>query len=156
MQITRQLPRHILTALQAAAQSNRFFSDMAYIDALQSRGLEGAAATENARVMAYVANAVGCSVDQLEIALQMAQPAPDPRDLIMPISRRLHEERERIGLSVQQLACIGGAQPVDQLFFEAGGASPPPAHYLAQLARDAGIDVLYVLTGRREGATGHA
>lgn len=156
MQITRQLPRPILTALQAAAQANRFFSDMALIDGFLARGMDEAAATESARVMAYVANVMGCTVDALHTLLQMAQPAPDSRALMVPIADRLFAERQRLGLSRAQLADIGGVSVDDQRMYEGGCSTAPPSHYLAQLARDAGIDVLYVLTGRREGANGHA
>lgn len=150
MQISRQLPRHILTALQAAGQANRFFSDMARLDVLEARGMDDEVAAESARVLAYVAHAVGCTVDQLRTLLVMTQRAPDSRTLMVPIADRLFAERERLGLSREQLAAIGGVSVDDQCSFEGGCSMAPPSHYLAQLARDAGIDVLFVLTGRRE------
>lgn len=156
MQITRNLPRDILTALQGAGQANRFFSDMAHIDALEARGMDEAVATENTRVQGYVALVLGCTVDELQIRLQMAQAAPDPHVLIAPIAERLCAERERLGLSRAQLADIGGTTVEWQERYERGRGWAPPSFYLAQLARDAGIDALFVLTGRREGANGHA
>ena len=84
------------------------------------------------------------------------QPVPDPRHLMVPIANRLFLERERLGLSVAQLADIGGVTLDDQRSFENGCSFAPPSYYLAQLARDAGIDVLYVLTGRHEGVNPHA
>jgi hypothetical protein len=156
MPITRQLPRPILTALQSAAQANRFFSDMAHIDALVVRGLEEAAAAENARVMAYVASVMHCTVDELHTMLVMTQPAPDSRRFMTLIADRLFSERERLGLTRAQLADIGGITPREQMAIEGGEVVAAGSCYLAQVAKDAGIDVLYVLTGRRERTPGHA
>ena len=65
------------------------------------------------------------------------------------LGKRLIEERKRLGLLAWQLANIGGVTPTHQEAYERGTQSPTAA-YLETIARDAGIDVLYVLTGRHE------
>lgn len=64
-----------------------------------------------------------------------------------PIGARLREEREALGANQTDFAQIGGVQRRAQVNYEAGERSPDAA-YLAAVAQ-AGVDVLYVLTGRR-------
>lgn len=61
---------------------------------------------------------------------------------------RLQEERERLALNQTDFAEIGGVKKRAQVNYESGERSPD-ADYLARLA-GAGVDVLYVLTGRRD------
>jgi len=63
------------------------------------------------------------------------------------IGARLREEREALGVNQTDFAQIGGVQRRAQVNYEAGDRSPDAA-YLAAVA-EAGVDVLYVLTGRR-------
>ena len=65
----------------------------------------------------------------------------------MTIGKRLKEERQRAGLSQPALAAIAGASKSAVISWEKG-TSAPTATALAELA-DAGIDVLYVVTGKR-------
>lgn len=66
------------------------------------------------------------------------------------IGDRLKSERQRLGLSQEKLANIGGIRTNAQRNYELGVRSPR-AHYLARI--DAvGIDTLYVLTCRRSEA----
>lgn len=60
---------------------------------------------------------------------------------------RLREERRRIHLTQSGLAAIGGVTRSAQGNYESGARSPDAA-YLMRVAA-AGVDVLYVLTGRR-------
>lgn len=61
--------------------------------------------------------------------------------------KRLREERKRLGLKGAELACVGGVSGVSQSNYE-NGKKIPGAGYLAAIAA-AGVDVQYVLTGRR-------
>lgn len=63
------------------------------------------------------------------------------------IGARLKEERERLGFSQPAFAAIGGASKGSQLAWEKGTATPN-AEFLLEVAR-VGVDVLYVVTGRR-------
>jgi len=67
------------------------------------------------------------------------------------IGVRLREERNRLGLSQTAFAALADSVYKTQLLYEKGGRVPD-ASYLAAVA-DAGVDVLYVITGRREKAT---
>lgn len=68
----------------------------------------------------------------------------------MTLGLRLKEERERLGMSQTQLGELGGVGKMSQINYEKDQRSPK-ADYLTAL--DAiGIDISYVLTGRREGA----
>ncbi|WP_069267643.1 helix-turn-helix domain-containing protein [Paraburkholderia nodosa] len=60
---------------------------------------------------------------------------------------RLRQERRRLGLNQAELASAGGVQKHAQLNYEKG-TRHPDASYLAGIA-EAGVDVLYLLTGRR-------
>ena len=62
---------------------------------------------------------------------------------------RLREERERLALSQQALAEKCGVTARSQRNYESGERNPDSA-YLAAIAA-AGADVLYVLTGERDG-----
>jgi transcriptional regulator with XRE-family HTH domain len=64
------------------------------------------------------------------------------------IGARLREERERMGMSQTAFAGIGGGSKRQQIEWEKG-ASTPSSEFMAVLAK-AGVDVLYVLSGRRE------
>lgn len=66
----------------------------------------------------------------------------------MTIGKRLREERERLGFSQQDFAALGGKTKKTQIEWEADKATPNGA-FLAEVER-VGVDVLYVLTGRRE------
>ncbi|XUK66218.1 Transcriptional regulator [Pseudomonas yamanorum] len=63
------------------------------------------------------------------------------------ITDRLREERTRLGLTQAELAFRGGVKVNAQNIYERG-LRVPNALYLAAVAT-AGVDVLYVLTGRR-------
>lgn len=60
---------------------------------------------------------------------------------------RLRQERKRLGWSQNEMGALGGVAANAQGKYESGDRVPR-ADYLAALA-DAGVDVLYVLTGRR-------
>ena len=64
------------------------------------------------------------------------------------IGSRLREERERLKLTQRAFGDIGGVEPNAQGKYESGERAPK-ADYLAAVAAH-GVDVLYVLTGRRE------
>ncbi len=66
------------------------------------------------------------------------------------ISVRLREERESLGLSQTAFGALGSASKPSQVRYERGDRNPD-ATYLAAIS-EAGVDVLYVLTGRREPA----
>lgn len=65
----------------------------------------------------------------------------------MPIGVRLREERERLGLSQPKFAAIAGTTK-QTLFSWETGKTAPDGFQMARFA-EAGVDVLYVLTGRR-------
>ncbi len=60
---------------------------------------------------------------------------------------RLKEERNRLGLTQTAFGALAGVSKDAQLNYERG-VRVPDAAYLAQIAA-AGVDVLYLLTGRR-------
>lgn len=64
--------------------------------------------------------------------------------------RRLKEERQRIGLSQEELAVLVGKTKGTQSRYESESLSPDSGYWAAIAA--AGVDVQYVLTGRRSGA----
>lgn len=65
----------------------------------------------------------------------------------MPIGKRLREERERLGMS--QPAFAGIAKTTKQTLFSwETGKTAPDGFQLAALS-EAGVDVLYILTGQR-------
>lgn len=63
------------------------------------------------------------------------------------IGERLREERERLGLNQGAFGDVGGVNRNTQANYEKGERNPDSA-YLAAVAA-AGVDVLYVLTGKR-------
>ena len=65
----------------------------------------------------------------------------------MSIGARLKSERHRLGLSQAAIGRIGGVEANAQGRYESG-MRLPRADYLASLA-ESGIDVLFVITGRR-------
>lgn len=64
---------------------------------------------------------------------------------------RLREERERLGLNQEALAEAGGVKKLAQHKYEKGENSPTVAYLQAVAA--AGVDVVYALTGVREGVS---
>lgn len=66
------------------------------------------------------------------------------------IGERLREERQRLGMSQPAFGEIGGVTKKTQLLYESGERQPD-ALYLAAIEK-VGVDLLYVLTGRRGGA----
>lgn len=66
------------------------------------------------------------------------------------VGPRLREERDRLGLNQVDFGTLGGVSRRSQVAYESGDGAPD-ADYLVKIA-DAGVDVLYVLTGRRDGA----
>ena len=67
----------------------------------------------------------------------------------MDIFFRLREERERLGLSQQEMAEAGGVKKMAQWTYEKGERHPD-TRYLAAIAA-LGADVLYILTGQHAG-----
>ncbi|TRX75326.1 helix-turn-helix domain-containing protein [Pseudomonas mangiferae] len=65
----------------------------------------------------------------------------------MGIHERLKEERLRLGYNQSEFAAAGGVTKNSQFNYEKGDRSPD-AGYLAAIA-DIGVDVYYVVTGRR-------
>jgi transcriptional regulator with XRE-family HTH domain len=66
----------------------------------------------------------------------------------MNIGQRLREERERLGLSQERFAAVGGVQKRAQINYESG-ERVPDAHYLEGIAL-LGVNLLYVVTGTRD------
>jgi len=66
----------------------------------------------------------------------------------MNFGDRLREERNRLSLSQTELGRIGGVQARAQRYYESGERHPD-SNYLSAIAA-AGVDVLYILTGRKE------
>lgn len=67
------------------------------------------------------------------------------------ITQRLREERKHLGLTQEELAIIGGVKVNAQSIYERG-VRVPNAIYLANIAK-VGVDVLYVVTGKRAPCT---
>lgn len=65
----------------------------------------------------------------------------------MVFSRRLKEERKRIGYTQSELAVAAGITPKSQGVYESGKVSPS-SEYLEKIFEQ-GIDVQYVITGIR-------
>lgn len=63
------------------------------------------------------------------------------------VGARLREERRRLGLTQDQLALIAGVTRRAQTRYETDANSASSAYFSA--IAEVGIDVLYVLTGRR-------
>lgn len=69
----------------------------------------------------------------------------------MHIFERLKEERERLGFTQDAFGAIGGVSRRAQANYESGERSPDLS-YLAAIER-VGVDVLFVITGKRAEAT---
>lgn len=67
---------------------------------------------------------------------------------MVTLGERLREQRDALSASQTDLGRSGGVTKQAQINYEKG-ARFPDARYLAAVA-DRGVDVLYVLTGRRE------
>lgn len=65
----------------------------------------------------------------------------------MELGERLKEERNRLGMSQTAFGELGGVKVLAQRNYESGLRSPD-ANYLARI-EVAGVDVLYVVTGKR-------
>ncbi len=63
------------------------------------------------------------------------------------IGERLRLERQRLDLSQEELGARGGVQKQAQLNYEKGERAPDTTYLLA--IAEAGVDVVFVLTGRR-------
>jgi len=68
----------------------------------------------------------------------------------MSCGERLREERQRLGLTQTALGEAGGVRVQAQRLYEQDKRNPD-TKYLAAIAAS-GVDVLYVITGRREKA----
>jgi transcriptional regulator with XRE-family HTH domain len=66
----------------------------------------------------------------------------------MGIGSRLREERERLGLNQEGFGQLGGVRKQAQLLYEKDERKPDSDYLVAVAA--AGVDVLFVLTGRRQ------
>ena len=67
----------------------------------------------------------------------------------MHTGERIKEERERLGFNQADFAALAGATRKTLFNWESGAASPNAAALAAWA--DAGLDVLYVVTGQRTG-----
>lgn len=68
----------------------------------------------------------------------------------MSIGARLREERIRLGFSQTDFAALAGASKKSQIRYEADEGGGPDCAFLTAVAA-AGVDVSYVVTGRRSG-----
>ena len=68
-------------------------------------------------------------------------------------SIRIREERARLKLGQQAFADLGGVSKASQVGYEAG-ARAPDLKYLQRLA-EGGVDIMYVITGRRNKDAAH-
>ncbi len=68
------------------------------------------------------------------------------------IGDRLREERERLGLNQQDFGALGGVARNAQSRYEKGERAPD-TDYLEALRKN-GVDIVYVLTSTRMGASG--
>lgn len=66
---------------------------------------------------------------------------------ISSIQKRVKEERERLGLTQDSMAKIGGVSQRTQANYETGSRAPT-AEYLAKV-RGVGADVVYIVSGER-------
>lgn len=67
---------------------------------------------------------------------------------MLNIGERIKEERVRLGLNQVDFAVMAKVSKTTQFNYEKGERSPD-AEYLAAVA-DAGVDVLYIVTGNRQ------
>lgn len=66
----------------------------------------------------------------------------------MSIGKRLRAERIYIGMNQAGFGELGGVKNLAQIYYE-NDVKSPDAQYLSQLDKK-GVDILYILTGRRE------
>ena len=66
---------------------------------------------------------------------------------MVSIGERLKEERNRLGLNQEDFGSLAGVTKKTQGIYERGDRNPDAA-YLSAVS-DAGVDVLYVVTGQR-------
>ena len=66
------------------------------------------------------------------------------------VGERLKSERARLGMSQGDFGALVGVSKTSQFNYEAGGRSPDAAYL--QKAAEIGVDVAFILTGRREEA----
>jgi transcriptional regulator with XRE-family HTH domain len=66
------------------------------------------------------------------------------------IGDRLRDERKRLGLNLVDFAELGGVKKNAQMNYESGERAPD-TNYLQSL-KNAGVDIVYVLTGLVEGS----
>jgi len=69
----------------------------------------------------------------------------------MSLGKRLREERYRLGLSQAALGAAGAVRMQAQSLYESDQRRPN-SDYLAAIAA-AGVDILYVITGKRSNPT---
>jgi transcriptional regulator with XRE-family HTH domain len=81
-------------------------------------------------------------------------PVKQPLDAQMDTPQdRLKQERQRLGLSQEEFARLGGVQKRAQINYEKGERKPD-TDYLAAVAAG-GVDVRYVITGQRMTSSEH-
>ena len=73
----------------------------------------------------------------------------EPADVVVQIAARIRSERERIGMTLEAFADVGGFSKTSQHRYEAGG-SCPDASYLKALHDRLDIDVLFIVTGQKQ------
>jgi len=71
----------------------------------------------------------------------------------MSVGTRLKEERQRLGLNQAQLAQLANIARASQINYETDKRSPDNDYW--QTISNAGIDVQYVLTGKRSSFSSH-
>lgn len=140
----------IFTRLSQRGVLTRFRNDMQRLGMIAIGGDSAFLAAERTSILMWVTAPTRIQEPEVMRLVMAVTPPPDPRHLVAPIAKRLVEERERVGLSIEQLAYIGGTTVSEQNHFEAGVDVGPPASYIAKIAGDTGIDLLYVMTGRRD------
>ena len=69
------------------------------------------------------------------------------QSILAQVGARLRDERKRIDRSQAELGAVGGVNRDSQAAYETGRRSPPSDYLLA--VGGAGIDIVYVLTGKR-------
>ncbi|PCH59835.1 MAG: transcriptional regulator [SAR86 cluster bacterium] len=72
--------------------------------------------------------------------------------LLNLFGKRLKKERERLKLTQQEFAEIGGVKRASQYLYENSGR-PPTSDYIARIA-EAGVDLSYLFSGNRTASTG--
>lgn len=73
------------------------------------------------------------------------EPAPSTR---ADIGARLREERHRVGKGQEDFGVVCGVSKTSQFNYESGERSPD-GEYFAKASQELGVDVTYVITGRR-------